>query len=134
MLRTKDAAATIAVSDLDRARRFYEGTLGLSAINEDEGGILYKSGNSAILVYQSEFAGTNKATAATWAVGGDFDSIVGELGESGTAFEHYDDLPGTTREGDVHVMGDMRAVWFKDPDGNILNLVNMEPAMVGATG
>ncbi len=134
MLRTKDAAATIAVSDLDRARRLYEGTLGLSAINEDEGGILYKSGNSAILVYQSEFAGTNRATAATWAVGGELDSIVGELGESGTAFEHYDDLPGTTREGDVHVMGDMRAVWFKDPDGNILNLVNMEPAMVGATG
>ena len=34
------------------------------------------------------------------------------------------DLPGTTREGDVHVMGDLNAAWFKDPDGNILNLVN----------
>ena len=132
MLRNKDAAATIAVSDLDRAREFYENTLGLTAVHEDAGGILYKSGNSAILVYPSEFAGTNKATAATWAVGNDFDSIVSELGGSGMAFEHYDDLPETTREGDIHIFGDMKAVWFKDPDGNILNLVNMEPALVGA--
>jgi hypothetical protein len=38
-------------------------------------------------------------------------------------FEHYDDLPGMTREGDVHVAADMRAAWFKDPDGNIHALV-----------
>ena len=133
MLRDKDVAATIAVSDLDRAREFYENTLGLSAIYEDAGGILYRSGNSAILVYPSEYAGSNKATAATWGVGDDFDALVAELGEAGTRFEHYD-LPDTTREGDVHVMGDMKAVWFKDPDGNILNLVNMQPAIVGATG
>ena len=60
MLQGKDAAATIAVSDLDRAREFYENTLGLSAIYEDAGGVLYKSGNSAILVYPSEFAGTQQ--------------------------------------------------------------------------
>ena len=131
MLRDKDAAATIAVSDLERARAFYENTLGLSAIYEDAGGVLYKSGNSAILVYPSEYAGTNQATAATWAVGDDFDAIVTELSEGGTTFEQYD-LPDTTREGDIHVMGDIRAVWFKDPDGNILNIVDMTPAVVGA--
>jgi catechol 2,3-dioxygenase-like lactoylglutathione lyase family enzyme len=131
MLRDKDAAATIAVSDLERARSFYENTLGLSAIYEDAGGVLFKSGNSVILVYPSEYAGTNQATAATWAVGDDFDAIVTELGEGGATFEHYE-LPDTTREGDIHVMGDIRAVWFKDPDGNILNLVDMTPAVVGA--
>jgi catechol 2,3-dioxygenase-like lactoylglutathione lyase family enzyme len=131
MLRDKDAAATIAVSDLERARAFYENTLGLSAIYEDAGGVLYKSGNSAILVYPSEYAGTNQATAATWAAGDDFDAIVTELDEGGTTFEHYD-LPDTTRDGDIHVMGDIRAVWFKDPDGNILNMVDMTPAVVGA--
>ena len=104
MLRDKDAAATIAVSDLDRAREFYENTLGLSAIYEDAGGILYRSGNSAILVYPSEYAGSNKATAVTWGVGDDFDALVIELGEAGTTFEHYD-LPDTTREGDIHVHG-----------------------------
>jgi catechol 2,3-dioxygenase-like lactoylglutathione lyase family enzyme len=132
MLQGKEAAATLAVSDLERARGFYEETLGLTAIYEDAGGILFKSGNSVILVYPSEFAGTNKATAATWAVGDDFDAIVGGLAEGGTTFEHYDDLPETTRDGDVHTMGDLKAVWFKDPDGNILNLVDMQPAAVGA--
>ncbi len=130
MLQGKDAAATIAVSDLERAREFYEGTLGLTAVQEDPGGVVYKSGNSMVLVYPSQYAGTNKATAATWGVGDDFDAIVTELAGSVT-FEHYD-LPDTTREGDVHTMGDMKAVWFKDPDGNILNLINMQPSAVGA--
>ena len=123
MLGDKDAAATLAVSDLQRARDFYENTLGLEAVQEPPGAILYRSGNSVVLVYPSEYAGTNKATAASWAVGDDFDSIVQTLKEKGVAFEHYD-LPETTREGDVHLMGDFKAVWFKDPDGNILNLIN----------
>ena len=121
MLGAKDAAATLAVTDLDRARDFYENTLGLKTFREMPGAILYESGNSMVLVYPSEFAGTNQATAATWSVGEDFDAIVADLKSKGVTFEHYD-LPDTTREGDVHVMGDFRTVWFKDPDGNILNL------------
>jgi catechol 2,3-dioxygenase-like lactoylglutathione lyase family enzyme len=133
MLQGKDAAATLAVSDVERAREFYEDKLGLMPILEEAGGILYKSGSSMILVYPSEFAGTNQATAATWAVGDDFDTIVAGLADNGTTFEHYDDLPETTREGDIHTMGELKAVWFKDPDGNILNLINMQPAAVGAS-
>ena len=125
MLGSKDAAATLAVSDIDRARDFYENTLGLSAVQEDPGGILYRSGNTVVLVYPSEYAGTNKATAASWAVGEDLDAIVEDLRAKGTTFERYDDLPGTTREGDIHVMGELRGVWFKDPDGNILSLTDM---------
>jgi catechol 2,3-dioxygenase-like lactoylglutathione lyase family enzyme len=124
MLGGKSAAATLAVSDLERARDFYENTLGLEALQETAGTIVYKSGNSVVLVYPSEYAGTNQATAAAWAVGDDFDAIVQELRAKGTTFEQYD-LPETSREGDVHVMGEFKAVWFKDPDGNILNLVNM---------
>ena len=124
MLGGKDAAAVLAVSDLQRARNFYENTLGLEAVQEAPGAILYRSGGSVVLVYPSEYAGTNKATAATWAVGDDFDTIVQDLKDKGVTFEHYDDLPETTREGDVHQMGDFKSVWFKDPDGNILNLVN----------
>jgi hypothetical protein len=85
--------------------------------------MLYKSGNSMVLVYPSEFAGTNKATAASWAVGDDFDAIVEDLRAKGVTFEKYD-LPDTTREGDVHILGEFKAVWLKDPDGNILNLTN----------
>ena len=124
MLGSKDVAATLAVSDLERARDFYENTLGLEVVQEPPGSIFYRSGTAGLLVYPSEYAGTNKATAASWAVGDDFDSIVEALKGKGVAFERYDDLPNTTREGDVHQMGDFKAVWFKDPDGNILNLIN----------
>jgi catechol 2,3-dioxygenase-like lactoylglutathione lyase family enzyme len=125
MVGDKDAAATLAVSDLQRARDFYENTLGLAPIQETPGAIIYQSGNSVVLIYPSEYAGTNKATAASWAVGDDFDAIVQDLTTKGVTFEHYDDLLDMTREGDVHVMGDFKTVWFKDPDGNILNLGNM---------
>lgn len=123
MLGGKDAAATLPVSDLGRARDFYEGTLGLTVLQEVPGSLLYRSGNAAVLVYPSEYAGTNQATAATWAVGEEFDAIVQDLRAKGVTFEQYD-LPEVSREGDVHVLGEFRAVWFKDPDGNILNLVN----------
>jgi hypothetical protein len=58
----------------------------------------------------------------TWSVD-DVDAEVKELKKKGVAFEHYE-MPGSTLEGDVHVFGDMRVAWFKDPDGNILNLIN----------
>jgi catechol 2,3-dioxygenase-like lactoylglutathione lyase family enzyme len=125
MLGGKEAAATLAVSDLERARDFYENTLGLATVQEDPGGILYRSGSSTVLVYPSQYAGTNQATAASWAVGDDLDAIVDDLRTKGVTFERYD-LPETTREGDIHVMGDLRGVWFKDPDGNILSLTDMQ--------
>lgn len=46
-----------------------------------------------------------------------------ELKDKGVAFEHYD-FPGMVLEGDVHVMGELKAAWFKDPDGNILAIMN----------
>jgi catechol 2,3-dioxygenase-like lactoylglutathione lyase family enzyme len=125
MLGDNDAAATLAVKDLEKARDFYENTLGLAPLQEVPGAMMYKSGNSVVLVYPSEYAGTNQATAASWAVGADFDAIVEDLKAKGVAFEHYDDLPETTREGDVHIAGEFKAAWLKDPDGNILNLINM---------
>lgn len=130
MLGDKPAAATLAVKDMDTARDFYENTLGLTEMeggSDDPDAVMYRSGPSVVLVYKSSYAGTNQATAASWAVGDDFDSIVEGLKGKGVTFEHYDDLPGTTREGDVHMLGDFKAAWFKDPDGNILNLVNQAP-------
>jgi catechol 2,3-dioxygenase-like lactoylglutathione lyase family enzyme len=124
MLGDRNAAATLPVADLERARGFYEGTLGLTPEQDmAPEAVLYASGDSKVLVYRSEFAGTNQATAASWAVGDDLESIVDGLRAKGVTFERYD-LPGTTREGDIHVMGEMRGVWFKDPDGNILSVGN----------
>ena len=129
MFADGQTGASLAVTDIARARAFYADTLGFPIARESEGGILFQGGSSsAFFVYPSEFAGTNKATAASWAAGEDFDAIVADLQSKGVAFEHYDDLPETTREGDVHVMGGgFKTVWFKDPDGNILSLSNMSP-------
>ena len=122
-LRQADAIATLGVKDLDKAARFYEDTLGLSRVGgEEEEVIVFESGDTTINVYRSSFAGTNKATALTWAVD-DVEDVVRALKSKGVKFEHYD-LPDTTREGDVHVSGDIKVAWFKDPDGNILSLVN----------
>jgi catechol-2,3-dioxygenase len=124
MLGDKDAAANIAVKNLERAREFYKDTLGLTQIgSEGQEVIIFKSGNTLINVYKSQFAGTNKATAVTWVVGQDVEGFVQQLKAKGIAFEHYD-MPGVTRNGDVHVADDMKVAWFKDPDGNILNIAN----------
>ena len=123
MLGDHDVAATLAVRNVDAARSFYEGMLGLEPVMEFPDSVAYAAGNSRLMVYRSDFAGTNKATAATWAVGDQLESIVEGLRTSGVAFEHYD-LPDTTRDGDIHEMGGMRGVWLKDPDGNIIGLVN----------
>lgn len=123
MLGKTDALATIAVRNIEVARAFYEDKLGLTPLAEDEPGVAaYRSGRSTVLVYESEFAGTNKSTAATWTVSGDVQDAVDALREKGLSFEHYD-LPDTTREGDVHVSGHVRVAWLKDPDGNVLSLV-----------
>ena len=124
MLGNKDAAANIAVRNLEIAKKFYEGTLGLKPVaTEGDQLIAYRSGNSTLLVYRSDYAGTNQATAATWTVGDDVEGIARALKAKGVTFEHYD-MPGVTRKGDVHDGGDRKIAWFKDPDGNILCIVS----------
>jgi catechol 2,3-dioxygenase-like lactoylglutathione lyase family enzyme len=123
MLEDRDAIATIAVKDLEVARDFYEDTLGLKQVGaEGDEVIAFGSGNSTLNVYRSRYAGTNQATAVTWVVD-DVDAVVKELKARGVTFEHYD-MPDVTRKGDVYVAGDIKVAWFKDPDGNILNIAS----------
>ena len=123
MLRDIDAVATLAVKNLGKAAKFYEETLGLTRAGaEDDEVVVFESGDTRINVYRSSYAGTNKATALTWPVD-DVDDVVRTLKAKGVKFEHYA-LPDTKRQGDVHVSGDIKVAWFKDPDGNILSVVN----------
>ena len=122
MLGKSDATPMIAVTDLDRARQFYEEKLGLKATDEWGEGVTLESGDSAINLYKSQFAGTNKATALNFDVD-DIEKEVGELKEKGIFFETYD-LPGLKKQGDFYVReGGFKTTWFKDPDGNILSLI-----------
>ncbi len=121
MIRDRDAVATVAVKNLDSASKFYEQTLGLTKVMQNEEVLTFESGTSKLFVYRSSYAGTNKATAVTW-VADEIDDIVKTLKSRGVSFEHYD-LPNMTRQGDLHVAGTMKVAWFKDPDGNIFSLV-----------
>ena len=125
MLGKADATPMIAVTDLDRARKFYEDTLGLKAKDEWGEGFTLESGDTLVNVYKSEFAGTNKATALNF----DVDNIeeeVGALNEKGVFFEQYN-MPGLEQRGDLYVgEGGFKTAWFKDPDGNILSLIEGE--------
>jgi predicted enzyme related to lactoylglutathione lyase len=123
MLRNATVLPMLPVKDMPAAMRFYENTLGL----EKTGGaadvaVTYRSGGSTLCVYRSEFAGTNKGTAALWEVD-DVEGTAKELKSKGVTFETYD-LPGLIREGDIYRAGDFRVVWFKDPAGNILSIQN----------
>jgi catechol 2,3-dioxygenase-like lactoylglutathione lyase family enzyme len=120
MLGDTNAIATIAVHDVEIAKKFYGGKLGLELVSDAMGNATYKTGNTTMLVYKSDFAGTNKATSATWLVD-DVEGLVKTLKAKGVVFEHYD-LPGLTRNGDVHVAGKYKLAWFTDPDGNIHHL------------
>src|SRR5687768_9621246 len=100
MLANKDAVATVAVRDLPEAAKFYEEVLGLVSLGaQGDEARTFRSGIASVMVYRSEFAGTNRATGITWNVGDDLEAIVAELKSKGVSFEHYD-LPGLTVKGD----------------------------------
>ncbi|MFN3558886.1 MAG: VOC family protein [Brevundimonas sp.] len=124
MLKDRNSSAIVAVSDIARARTFYEDTLGLTLIdsNAEAGVMAFRTGDTRLTVYRSEFAGTNRANAVTWDLNGDIVAVVDDLRAKGVTFEHYTDM-GMTLNGDIHEAGPAKLVWFKDPDGNILHLI-----------
>ena len=124
MLDGKEAMATVAVRDLQAANKFYQGTLGLRQTDaQEQEAVTYQVGAAKLLVYRSQFAGSNKATAVTWLLGREVEKLVKGLRSKGVTFEHYK-MPGLTLKGDIHEGDGMQAAWFKDPDGNIHALVS----------
>ena len=121
MLSSYTPVATLPTSDLTKARSFYEDTLGLAVQHDMTGAVTYTCGSGNIFVYESAYAGTNKATSVTFAVpDAEFDAEVAELRGKGIEFATFE-TEGVEWNDGVASMGGMRAVWFTDPDGNILN-------------
>ena len=119
MLDSGMAVPTIAVSDLGRARKFYEETLGLKFMDESPGGIRFQAGQGTwVFVYPSQYAGTNQATCMSFEVD-DLPATVKELRDRGITFEEYD-FPGLKTVDGIADMGEEKGAWFKDLDGNIL--------------
>ena len=111
-------------SDLERAKRWYSEKLGLDPVRElDYGDVEYETGGVRFLIYQTELAGTNEATAASFVVD-DFDEVIASLRTSGVVFEHVDFGEfGATVDGVIESPdGSNKSAWFKDSEGNIFSL------------
>lgn len=123
MLASARIAAIVPVSDVEAAIRFYGDTLGLvlrerrSDLPENREAE-FEAGEGTLLVYESVGAGQSRHTVAGFRVE-DVDEVVRSLRERGVVFEEYD-LPDLKTENGVAAVGDVRAAWCRDPDGNIL--------------
>jgi catechol 2,3-dioxygenase-like lactoylglutathione lyase family enzyme len=124
-LTTSNVGAVVAVSDMRRARDFYERKLGLAAGSEDpDGGRTYTCGGGTSLhIFSSPAnAGKSSATVAGWTVE-DLERSVDELTANGVTFERYDTPPFATNSKGIAEVGGSKSAWFKDPDGNTLGLI-----------
>ncbi|HZO01220.1 MAG TPA: VOC family protein [Burkholderiales bacterium] len=122
MLQNSPLYAYIPVRDVARARRFYEGKLGLKPTRELADGVVYEFGKgTACFLYPTPNAGTSKASQAFWQVD-DIHREVEELRKRGVKFEEYNQ-PNMRTDNGIFTGGGAKAAWFKDSEGNILALV-----------
>lgn len=122
MLNDATMYTVFPAKDVERLKRFFLEKLGLDPVDEQMGMYFYDVGGSKFFLYESSYAGTNQATAASFDVT-DLQEVVDDLKNKGVVFEHYD-MPGMTLEGDVHTMDGtpVKSAWFKDTEGNIINI------------
>jgi len=123
MLNDKSTYTTIPTSDLERARRFYEETLGLRPDMVTEGGVMYRSGGTQFFVYPSAFRSSGH-THMSWLVD-DIKAEAAALKAKGVELQSFD-VPGVeTVDGISRVGPTVWAVYFRDPDGNLLGLTQI---------
>jgi predicted enzyme related to lactoylglutathione lyase len=119
MLKNAPIVPYIPVSDVARARKFYEEKVGLQLKEEYARGAIYECGKGSwVFMYPSPGAGTSKASTAFWAVD-DVAAEVAELKARGVVFEEYD-MPGIKTVNSIATAGGAKTAWFKDSEGNIL--------------
>jgi catechol 2,3-dioxygenase-like lactoylglutathione lyase family enzyme len=128
MLDNARIAAIVPVSDIEAAIAFYEGALGLR-LDERRDDLPtnreaeLSGGSGSLLLYESVGAGQSRHTVAGFRVD-DLDSVVAAVQARGVTFEEYD-LPDLKTVGGIASVGDVRAAWCKDPDGNILAIESL---------
>jgi len=124
MLGNFPLAAMLPVVDLDRAKKFYGGTLGLKQVEEHEDNeVMYQAAAGTTLgIYRRPTPTKADHTAVGFMVD-DLNKVMAYLRSKGVKFEEYD-IPemGLKTVKGVATMGDDRGAWFKDPDGNILSI------------
>ena len=127
MLQNASVSTQLPASDYDRAKKFYQETLGFTIAMEFDGGARFDAGNGTFFwVYPSQFAGTNQATAMAFDVD-DVDKAVEDLGSKGITFEQFDLPYGKTDERGIADLGGWKGAFFKDSEGNIIALGQVSP-------
>jgi catechol 2,3-dioxygenase-like lactoylglutathione lyase family enzyme len=124
MLEGRFMHPTLPATDLERAKAFYTEKLGLTPAREMPGGLVYEGGGGWFLLYPSGSAGSGQHTQAGWQVD-DIDAEVAALKERGVVFEEYDYPTFKTVDG-IAATGNTKAAWFKDSEGNLLGIVQLE--------
>jgi catechol 2,3-dioxygenase-like lactoylglutathione lyase family enzyme len=124
MLHEQPMYPFLPVTDVARAREFYEQKLGFKP-KEEMGGVVYEFGeHTACFLYPSPNAGTSKASQAFWQVE-DIEREVAELKAKGVKFEEYDS-PGMKTVDSIMTAGGAKTAWFKDTEGNILAVLQSD--------
>ena len=120
-------AGVLRAESFDRAKKFYTEVLGL-AVTKDMGGdsAMFGAGSgSMFMVYERPGMPAPENTALGFALTADrFDATVSELRAKGVVFEEYD-MPDLKTVDGVATDGDAKMAWFKDPEGNIINIATM---------
>ena len=127
MFGSMPLSAMLPAKDYERALSWYAEKLGLEPVerNDEGGAAWFETGGHRFLVYASEFAGTNQATAAGFSVE-DFDGTMSALRDKGVAFEDYDfGEDFRTTDGVLTLPDGSQICWFKDSEGNILSMAKM---------
>jgi len=123
MLEDSPCHATLPTKDLEKSRAFYEGALGFKP-DVQPGGVLYNcAGGTRFLVYPTQGTSSGAHTQLGWVVD-DIDVAVARLKQAGVGFEQYD-FPCFDTATSIATTGPNRAAWFKDPDGNLLGIVQL---------
>ena len=121
MLSEYKVYAVLPSSDLARAREWYEEKTGTLPSREDPGGLWYQCADGTwFVITRSAFAGTAQNTAASFQVTG-IEELMRRLRDRGLRFEEYD-LPDFKTVDGLFVMGPYKAAWFKDADGNTVEI------------
>ena len=124
----KQIVPVLPVTDLERSKKFYRDTLGLSEIRRDlpDGGVDYgRSGGAQLHIFPKPGVTGSGSTTAMFFVD-DLEAAVADLKRRGLTFERFD-MPGVTWEGDIARIGSDKGAWFKDPDGHWF-AIGTEPA------
>ena len=118
--------AVLPASDFARARSWYREKLGLTPSEEAPGNAWYPCADGTwFILTETPNAGTARNTAAGFTVK-EIESVMADLRSRGVVFEEYDfGEMGSTEDGLIG-MGNIKAAWFKDSEGNIVELSQVD--------